>query len=419
MNAPLQSGLKTLPLGADRPGSETRWATAALTMSAWPAPAVFALMAGWVALVGWVDYLTGLELSVSLLYLIPIVLATRFSGRGMGYTMALLSAGVWLAANWMERHTLGHWYLSAWNTLALAVSFLIVVALFASLREANVGLEQKIAQRTKSLQEEVGQRRRAESDARQALMEVRAANNELQRTQFQLIESAKMESVARLATGVAHEVKNPLMTLSLGTDYYLAHPTGNAEEMQLAKDMKEAVQRASNVINILLDYSRPRPLQLTNEDLHTVVENSIALMRHSLNQQDIQVVRDFAHELPPVALDRTHIEHVFVNLFTNAMHAMPRGGTLTLRTLASGIDGDPSAGITVEVDDTGHGIRSEHASQIFEPFFTTKPSGLGTGLGLAIVRRIMSFHRGSVSLENRPGGGARATLQFNPQANVK
>ena len=241
----------------------------------------------------------------------------------------------------------------------------------------------------------------------------------MQRTQAQLIEAAKKESVARLATGVAHEVKNPLMTLSLGVDFFLNRKPQSPEETQLALDMKEAVRRASNVINILLDYARPRPLERTSEDIHDVIENSLTLVRHHLIKQRVTVVREFDTGLPPLMLDRTRIEQVFVNLFFNAMQAMPLGGTLTVRTFPSALCAEePSApaGVTVVVEDTGHGITPENAGKLFEPFFTTKPPGQGTGLGLTIARKIMEMHGGSILLNNRDQGGVRATLQFQTKA---
>jgi len=136
----------------------------------------------------------------------------------VGILLALASAGVWLGADLLAGHTYGHWFVPLWDTLMSASSFLVVAALLASLREANEGLEQTVARRTKALQAENAQRRQAEQELSHALTDVRKAHAELQRTQFQLIEAAKTESAARLATGVAHEVKNPLMTLSLGVD---------------------------------------------------------------------------------------------------------------------------------------------------------------------------------------------------------
>jgi signal transduction histidine kinase len=415
MNAPLQVRLSSVPLSEDRTFLESRVFSVARTVSTWPRPIILGLMLGLVAAVGWVDYATGLEISVSLLYLIPITIGTWAAGRAMGYTLALASAGVWFAADFLERHTYGHWFLPAWNTVTLAISFLVVAALLGSLRKLNESQEQIVIRRTRALKDENAQRRRAEEDLCHALSDVRNAHAELQQAQFQLIEAAKMESVGRLAAGVAHEVKNPLMTLSLGADYFLSRNTEDPDEVQLVWDMKEAVQRASNVIDVLLDYARPRPLQPSSEDIHSVIENSLTLVRHQLNKQDVTVVREFDTTLPPLALDRTRIEHAFVNLFLNAMQAMPPGGTLTVRTFASsplGSDSDTPAGVIVEVDDTGHGIVSENAGKLFEPFFTTKPPGQGTGVGLAIVRRIMEIHGGSIRLSNRKEGGARATLQF-------
>jgi C4-dicarboxylate-specific signal transduction histidine kinase len=418
MNIPLQVRLPSVPSTDDRTLRESRWLRFARTVSTWPMPVIVGLLLGLITAIGWVDYLTGLEFSVSLLYLIPIAIGTWVAGRSMGNVVALASAGVWLGADFLARHTYGHWLVPVWNTLTLAISFLVVAALLASLREANEGLEHIVTRRTKALQAENAERRRTEEELLRSLDDVRQTHAELQRTQFQLIESAKMESVGRLAAGIAHEVKNPLMTLSLGVDYLLNRRTENPDEAQLTQDMKEAVHRASSVINVLLDYARPRPLQRTREDIHEVIENSLTLVRHQLIKQHVAVVREFDITLPSQFLDRTRIEQVFVNLFLNAMQAMPPGGTLTVRTFASalrGSDSDAPPGMIVEVDDTGHGIMPENAGKLFEPFFTTKPPGQGTGLGLAIVRRIMEIHGGSIRLSNRKEGGARATLQFKTQ----
>jgi signal transduction histidine kinase len=416
MSITLQVGLPSVFSTDDLVLREPRALGFARTVSTWPMPVTVGLLLGLVVAVGWVDYVTGVEVSVSLLYLVPIALGTWVAGRSVGIMLALASAGVWLGADLLAGHTYGHWFIPLWDTLMSASSFLVVAALLGSLREVNEGLEQIVARRTKALQAENAQRRQAEQDLTQALTDVRKTHAELQRAQFQLIEAAKMESAARLAAGVAHEVKNPLMTLSLGVDYFLSRQPEKPEEAQLVQDMKDAVHRASNVINVLLDYSRPRPLQRTSEDIHNVIENSLALVRHQLNKQNVTVVRDFDTALPPLSLDRTRIEQVFVNLFLNALQAMPLGGTLTVRTFASDPfrgDGDAPAGVIVEIDDTGHGIRKEHMDKLFEPFFTTKPPGQGTGLGLTVARTVMEIHGGSILLSNRNQGGARATLQFN------
>ena len=139
-----------------------------------------------------------------------------------------------------------------------------------------------------------------------------------------------------------------------------------------------------------------------------------------MNRRRVTLAREFDTTVPLLPLDRTRIEHVFVNLFVNAIQAMPPGGTLTVRTFAAGplvSDSDFPGGVIVEIDDTGHGIMPQNTGKLFEPFFTTKPPGHGTGLGLAIVRRIMEIHGGSIRLANRKEGGVRATLRFITKTN--
>jgi PAS domain S-box-containing protein len=276
-----------------------------------------------------------------------------------------------------------------------------------------------------SVQEDITERKQAERQMRQLnedlvrkQEQLLAAMEQLETAQLQRIETAKMEVIGRLAAGVAHEVKNPLTTLSMGADYFLQRKPANADEAALLQDMKEAVHRASNILNAMLDFSKPRPQQRVPADLNLVIENALSLVRHLLTKNHVRVVRELQSSLPTLPLDPTGIEHALVNLFTNAAHAMPNGGTLTVRSvLQAGRDassGEPSH-LTVEVEDTGPGILPEHLPRVFEPFFTTKPASQGTGLGLGIVRKIVQMHGGAVALDNRPGGGARATLRFNLQ----
>jgi signal transduction histidine kinase len=364
---------------------------------------------GLVLAVAAVDYVTGFEISVSLLYLVPVSWSAWRAGRGAGVAVAGTSAFAWLVADMLSRSSLGPALVPVWNTLMLAGIFGIVAVLLAALKHGKENLEATVWQRTAALREEIAERRRAEEQLWQA-------NAELQRTQMQLIEAAKMETVGRMAAGVAHEVKNPLMTLGMGADYFLQRQPANADEAALLQDMKDAVQRASNIINLMLDFSKPRPLKLAPENLNSIVEDSLRLVRHQLVRQRVEVERHLSPDLPLLPVDRTRFEQVLVNLYTNAAQAMTNGGTLTVRTTyqpASGASSGPPAHVSLEVEDTGPGVPPEYLSKVFEPFFTTKPPGQGTGLGLAIVHRIVQIHGGSVSLSNRPGGGARATLKFS------
>lgn len=354
-----------------------------------------------VLIVGVADYVTGIDISVTAFYLLPVSVGTWFAGRRTGMFLACVCVVVWLGADVLGGATIGHPFVPMWNAVMIGLEFVTVAYLLGALKDKTEHLEQTVSLRTEELQ--------------QSFVELQKSHAELQRTQMQLVETAKMETVGRLAAGIAHEVKNPLMTLSLGADYFLARPTANPDERALVQDMKEAVHRASNIINLLLNVSRPRPLELAREDINGLIENALTLVRHQLNKGHVTVVRELQPAMPQVLVDRTRIEHALMNLFLNALQAMPDGGTLTVRTSASLVTDNRHPPLVVEVEDTGVGIKPEDLGRLFEPFFTTKPPGQGTGLGLPIVRKIMEIHGGSIDLANRAEGGVRATLKFNTE----
>ena len=361
-----------------------------------------------VTAIGAVDYGTGSEVSVTLLYLMPVALGSWAGGRGVGVGMAGASALTWLGAGLLEPGAGGDPLVLAWNASTLAGMFALVALALAALRQSKANLEAAVAQRTATLQEEVLQRRRAE-------VRLQQVNADLHSTQLQLIEAAKMEAVGRMAAGVAHEVKNPLMTLGMGAGYFLQRRPAHADEAALLQDMKQAVGRASHIINGLLDFARPRPRQLAPADLNEVVDDALKLVRHQLATQKVTVQRQLQPGLPPLPLDRVRMEHVIVNLLTNAAQAMPGGGTVTVRTsMHAGGDRPPDQApqIRLDIEDTGEGIPPEHLGRVFDPFFTTKPPGEGTGLGLSIAHRIVQIHGGGVVLANLSSGGACATVTF-------
>ena len=266
-----------------------------------------------------------------------------------------------------------------------------------------------------------------------ALAAAKRANDELRSTQLQLIQSAKLESVGRLAAGVAHEVKNPLATLLIGIDHLADHFGPNANGAgELLRDMAQAVKRADAVIRGLLDFSAPQELAMGVQDLSPIVEQALTFTKHLQDRQHIALVKDLAPSLPPLQLDRPKIEQVLVNLFLNAIQAMPQGGTLTVRAISRPLKpGDPQTGrrqtdafrigepaVILEVLDTGSGIPDDKLSKVFDPFFTTKPTGQGTGLGLTVTKKIMELHGGFIHLTNRPEGGVATTLIFRAHARL-
>ena len=272
---------------------------------------------------------------------------------------------------------------------------------------------------------DISDRKAAEQSMHSLNEDLLKANEDLRRAQEQLIQAEKMESVGRLAAGVAHEVKNPLAMIGMGIELLARRvPPEDTQGTETIERMKRGIDRAKKIVRGLVDYSSARQLSMEPKDLGEVISDSLALVEYPLRQARVKLVKDLAEDLPHVSVDSTKMEQVLVNLMINAMHAMPEGGTLTVRTYADMItgvrrdEGVRTAGhlregdrvVRIEVDDTGTGIDEAHLSKIFDPFFTTKPTGSGTGLGLAVCRKIVELHNGFLEIENRPEGGVRASI---------
>jgi PAS domain S-box-containing protein len=293
-----------------------------------------------------------------------------------------------------------------------------------------VGISRDITERKlfeQQLQKANSELERNKGELEKTVADLRKAHDELKAAQYQLIQAEKMQSLGRLAAGIAHEVKNPLSILSMGLDYLsgnLASP--DPDMITILTDMSEALKRADSILMGLLDFSVPRQLDLHPENLNAVVEQSLALVRHELSGTPTKLVLDLEPKLPQVFVDKNKLKQVFVNVLTNAVHAMPEGGMLTVRTFtkqlrAEEVDHDAGSrlrdrfrtGETVvvaEVIDSGGGIPEGKLAHVFDPFYTTKPTGKGTGLGLTVAKKIVELHSGSIDIRNRPEGGVIVTL---------
>ena len=279
---------------------------------------------------------------------------------------------------------------------------------------------------------DITERKQAEEALRKVVEDLQKSQEALKSAHLQLIQAEKMESVGRMAAGVAHEVQNPLQILLMSLDY-LTQRMEQAHDPVLngvITDMRDAAKRADTIIRGLLDFSHSDRLELKTQELNPLIEKALLLIGHQLTVNRITLETDLGAELPPLALDGVKIEQVVVNLCTNAIDAMPEGGTLTVRTFTEKVTEthrDPGSreacrfysGDTVgvvEVRDTGSGIPPEVLRKIFDPFFTTKATGKGTGLGLAIVRRIMELHGGTIEVLNCNEGGTCCRLMFKSRA---
>lgn len=243
------------------------------------------------------------------------------------------------------------------------------------------------------------------------------AYTHLRTVQSRLIQAAKMEVVGGLATGVAHEVKNPLAIMLQGIDYLSKKVKAEDEnDTMILHRMRGAVKKADNIITGLLDFSTWSELKFVSHNLNAVIEASLLLVRHEIDSCKINVTKEFTKKLPRVKIDKNKIEQVFVNIFLNAIHYMPDGGRLSIRTYGNGVEG-PEAAVFVEIEDTGQGVPKNILNRVFDPFFTTRRGSGGTGLGLSIARNIMDMHKGRIGIENvRRGHGAKVTLTFKRQS---
>jgi len=248
---------------------------------------------------------------------------------------------------------------------------------------------------------------------------------ELKDAQMQLIQAEKLKSIGRLAAGVAHEVKNPLAIIQMGSDFLSHEIKDNEVAGDVIKDIDDAVYRADKVIRGLLDFSRDEKLNRKPLNINKIIENSLHMVSHEMQQRSIEVKTDLADNLADIALDENKLQQVFINLFMNSAHAMQQNGEIIVssrfKTLAvqSDLDRDREhqfkIGETVqvvEVADTGPGINDEDRNKIFDPFYTTKPVGEGTGLGLSVTRNIVNLHEGSIDICNRKNGGASVLMMF-------
>jgi signal transduction histidine kinase len=252
------------------------------------------------------------------------------------------------------------------------------------------------------------------------------AHVELQNAQMELIQAAKLESIGRLAAGVAHEVKNPLAIIQLGVNFLEATLDGNRDVKEVIGEMDEAVKRADGVIKGLVDFSRSEKLDLTVQNLNPIIEKSLNLVRHELIKGHITLETRLDNTISPVAVDRNKIQQVFINLFMNAVQAMEGRGNLAVSTTEKELSQEElpiisrrknhfAAGdkaVVVEITDTGPGIPEDKLDKLFDPFFTTKPTGKGTGLGLSITRKIIDLHDAVIDIRNREEGGVAVNLLF-------
>jgi signal transduction histidine kinase len=239
--------------------------------------------------------------------------------------------------------------------------------------------------------------------------ELTLANRQLEMTTKQLILSEKLAAIGEITAGVAHEINNPIAVMQGNLDV-IRSVVGDKAKLALTEFrlLDEQIHRISQIVTKLLQFAKPEEFAgyVERHAADAVISDSMPLVRHLLNKAKIEIVRDDA-ATRLVLMNRTELQQVIVNLIVNAIHAMPDGGMLTLRTLDTDVDGTP--GLAIKVADTGVGMTPKVMQKIFDPFFTTKRQQ-GTGLGLSISQTLVTRQGGKISAESRPGKGTTFTI---------
>lgn len=234
---------------------------------------------------------------------------------------------------------------------------------------------------------------------------VEERTQQLQAMQSQLVRSGKLASLGELVAGIAHEINNPLTGIlvfaNLLDDDVRLHPDLRAD---LAVIQRET-QRCSAIVQRLLAFSREAPPQKKSVDLHPLLDNTLQLLEKQPSFKNIQLIRNYAPDLPAIEVDEGQLSQVFMNILLNAVQAMPDGGPLKLQTL-------PIAGERVEIviTDRGCGMDEPQLARIFDPFYTTKPTG--TGLGLSVSYGIIESHGGNIRVESKVEQGTEIRIEL-------
>jgi len=218
----------------------------------------------------------------------------------------------------------------------------------------------------------------------------------------------QMVVVGELAAGLAHEIKNPMAGIKVAMSVLSEESYISPEDKSVLQKVVAEITQLEGLMRNFLNFAKPQKPRLELVNMNQLLNTTLTFhLKHqavgSGESGKIRITKEFG-ELSQTLADPTQLQQIFLNLFLNALHAMPRGGELGVRTCME----ENGKTIRIEISDTGSGIREDLIDKVFQPFFTTKPKG--TGLGLAISRQLIEQHEGTIAAANRPGGGVLFTI---------
>jgi len=306
---------------------------------------------------------------------------------------------------------------------AILVLLLFIMAIYMSRMFTRpvkelVGVVQKIGEGNLDIQvqpksrDEIGQLAREFEVMRLKLKDyyenlekmVNDRTEELQKAQYQIIHQEKMASLGLMAAGIAHEIGNPLTSIS-SLIQMLRRRNQNEEMREYLDTILENIQRISKIVRQLVDFSRPTSDQPQSTDVNSVIRSAVGIIKFEERAKNINFHVDLDQNLPLVKLIPDQLQQVIINILVNAIDAMESSGEdLYVQTRKM------NHSIQIKIKDTGIGIPKEHVKRIFEPFFTTKEVGKGTGLGLTVSYGIVKKFGGDIRVESTPGKGTEFTI---------
>jgi two-component system NtrC family sensor kinase len=284
---------------------------------------------------------------------------------------------------------------------------------------------------TASSQDEVGQLVRSFNDMTQELKtarermehwteslerEIKKKSDELKKSQDKLIQAEKLAALGRLAADVAHEIRNPLTAIG-GFARRLHKSAVGEKERERAEVIVAEVNRLEKILRDVLTFSRDARYHLEKNRVDDLVYDVVSIYEQICSEQSVSVEVMIEKNLPPVLIDRDQVRQALINLISNALDAMPRGGALKITAGNEGLH--DVRYVYLRISDSGEGIDEDKMSLIFDPFFTTKEIGRGTGLGLSITRKIIEEHGGFVRAESAKGKGSVFSLYFPQQGEAE
>ena len=240
-------------------------------------------------------------------------------------------------------------------------------------------------------------------DFNEMVRQLRESRQEIQRLyRTQMSRAEHLATLGELATGLAHEIRNPLAGIAGVMDIIGRDLPASSPAREVLSEVQQEILQIKRILSDLLETARPKPPDFRPADLNSTTERAVSLARQQAISRPIEIKLSKAHDLPPVEHDAGQIQQVLLNLLLNAIQAIDDAGNIRVRI------GSENGCATVAVSDTGRGIPPEHLANIFRPFFTTKKQG--TGLGLSLVSRIVEAHGGRVQVHSTPGQGSQFML---------